>query len=34
MNAVLNMITTDAQLIWSCRRGMLELDLIFSRFVE
>lgn len=23
-----------AQLIWHCRRGMLELDLILSRFVK
>jgi antitoxin CptB len=23
-----------AKLIWHCRRGMLELDLILSRFVE
>ncbi len=27
------MSPTDAQLIWSCRRGMLELDLILSRFL-
>ena len=27
------MMPTDAELIWSCRRGMLELDLILSRFV-
>ena len=25
---------SDAKLIWNCRRGMLELDLILSRFVE
>ena len=24
---------SDAKLIWNCRRGMLELDLILSRFV-
>lgn len=23
-----------AKLIWQCRRGMLELDLIFQRFIE
>jgi len=27
------MVPTDAALIWSCRRGMLELDLILSRFL-
>ena len=26
-------MVSDAQLIWSCRRGMLELDIILSRFV-
>jgi antitoxin CptB len=25
---------SDAKLIWNCRRGMLELDLILSRFIE
>lgn len=25
---------TKAKLIWQCRRGMLELDLILSRFIE
>jgi antitoxin CptB len=27
------MVVTDAELRWSCRRGMLELDLILSRFL-
>jgi antitoxin CptB len=32
----LNMITpqTKAKLIWNCRRGMLELDLMLSRFMK
>ncbi|MDF1646141.1 MAG: succinate dehydrogenase assembly factor 2 [Legionellaceae bacterium] len=32
----LNQITTDeiAKLKWRCRRGMLELDLILSRFLS
>lgn len=25
---------SDAKLIWNCRRGMLELDLMLARFVE
>ncbi len=25
---------SDAKLIWNCRRGMLELDLILTRFIE
>ena len=25
---------TDAKLIWNCRRGMLELDILLSRFVK
>jgi antitoxin CptB len=25
---------SDAKLIWNCRRGMLELDLVLARFVE
>ena len=30
------MMTTDqkAKLVWRCRRGMLELDLILTRFLE
>lgn len=28
------MIPSDAKLIWNCRRGMLELDLMLSRFIE
>ena len=28
------MVPTDAELRWSCRRGMLELDLIFERFLH
>lgn len=33
---ILNQITADekAKLIWRCRRGMLELDLILSRFLK
>ena len=27
------MVPTDAELRWSCRRGMLELELILSRFL-
>lgn len=27
-------ITRKAQLVWRCRRGMLELDLILARFLE
>ena len=25
---------TDAELTWSCRRGMLELDIILTRFLS
>lgn len=27
-------VPTHAQLIWNCRRGMLELDLILNRLID
>ena len=28
------MITNDGRLRWKCRRGMLELDVLFERFLD